>query len=919
MKQSIISNCLRGSVFFLFFVLCITAFAGTDYYCDFSVNGIYYQYISGTTDEVAVSYDNYETGRYGGNYTNYSGYVSVPATVTYNGKTYKVTAVSDHAFQECSVTTVNLPSTIKSIGYAAFIDCYQLTSVNLPSSITIIRDNAFNGCTVLGNVTLPAALKSIGASAFQNCKTFTNIDIPDGVTTIGASAFQSCSNLTSISIPSSVVSVGSSAFSGTAWYTNQPNGMVYFGCIAYCYKGTMPENTTIDIKEGTTSIAGGAFTNCVNLVSVSIPSSVTSIGNNAFYFCSGIKSVDIPNTVKKIENYTFYGCTSLSSVNIPNGVISIGDYAFQGCSSLKSLNVPNSITSIGYYAFSGCSGLTSVTIGSGVSEFGDYAFYGCTNLSSLEIKDGVTSIGNCTFQSCSSLSTINLPNSLISIGSNAFSGCAWITNLPDGVVYAGKVAYCYKGTMDDYTNITLKEGTLGIASYAFSSCSLLSSVTLPSSLKKIGPNAFHNCSNLTSVTALMKVPMSIDNSIFNYRNFATLHVPAGYKDVYEAADYWKEFKEIVEMPSPYSSRLTVTSSTICKGGKIKFPVSMENEEEITAFQFDVEIPQGVTMTDVQLGERSSDSHTVDFNKQADGSYRVIVVSLQKAPFSGNEGELVSLMLSADNDIEGGDYNIGVNNIVLTTTSKEKIYPDDVNSVLTVLNIRPGDADGDGSVDVADVVTMIDYILDSSTSDIIFSAADMNTDGEIDIFDVMIAINIILNRDNSARSRTRASDNMKEQAIVMATADGGLLGINDAGRFTAFQFDVEVAGGMELTEAHLNSNERNHKLYLLKNGKNTYRVIGVSMDNSTLTGCENDLVRLSFSKGGHVQISNIVFVTPQKSKIYFASGYGEVTGIGNIRHEQSEEIFDLSGRKVNSDRNRLPKGVYIINNKKVVIE
>ena len=919
MKQSIISNCLRGTFFFLFFVLCSTAYAGTDYYCDFSVNGIYYQYVSGTTDEVAVSYDNYETGRYGGNYTNYSGYVSVPATVTYNGKTYKVTAVSDHAFQECSVTTVILPNTIKSIGYAAFLDCYQLTSVNLPSSITIIRDNAFNGCTVLGNVTLPTALKSIGNYAFQNCKAFTNISVPDGVTSIGAGAFQSCSNLASISIPSSVVSVGSSAFSGTAWYTNLPNGMVYFGSIAYCYKGTMPENTTIEIKEGTTSIAGGAFTNCGNLVSVSIPSSVTSIGNNAFYYCSGLQSVDIPNTVKKIENYTFAGCTSLSSVNIPNGVISIGDYAFQGCSNLKSLNVPNSITSIGNYAFSGCSGLTSVIIGSGVSEYGNYAFYGCTNLASLEIKDGVTSIGNYTFQGCSSLSSINLPNSLISIGIKAFDGCAWLDNMPDGVIYAGKVAYCYKGTMSDYTNITLKEGTLGIASHAFSSYSLLSSVTLPSSLKIIGLNAFYNCSNLTSVTALMKVPVPIDNSIFNYRNFATLNVPAGYKDVYEAADYWKEFKEIVEMPSPYNSHLTMTGSTICLGGIIKLPVSMENEEEITAFQFDVEIPQGVTLTDVQLGKRSSDSHTVDFSKQADGSYRVIAVSLQKAPFNGNEGELVNLMLSAENDIEGGDYNISINNIVLTTTTKEKIYPKDVNSVLTVLNVKQGDADGDGFVDVADVVTMVDYILDNSMPDIIFSAADMNGDGEIDIFDVMIAINIILNRDNSAGSRTRASGNMEEQAIVTATADGSLLGINDAGRFTAFQFDVEVADGMELTEARLNGNAGNHKLYFLKNGQNTYRVISVSMDNSTLTNCENDLVRLSFSQDGHIQISNIVFVTPQKSKVYFASGDGEVTGIGSIRYEQAEEIFDLSGRKVNSDSSRLPKGVYIINNKKVVIK
>jgi hypothetical protein len=231
----------------------------------------------------------------------------------------------------------------------------------------------------------------------------------------------------------------------------------------------------------------------------------------------------------------------------------------------------------------------------------------------------------------------------------------------------------------------------------------------------------------------------------------------------------------------------------------------------------------------------------------------------------------------------------------------------------------GDADGDGFEDVADVVAMIDYILDSSTSDIVFFSADMNDDAEVDIFDVMIVINIVLNKGNSAESRTRASGNMEEQAVVTAAADGIVLGVNDAGRFTAFQFDIEVADGMELTAARLNDNTGNHELYSMNIGQNTYRVIGVSMDNSTLTASGNDLIELSFSKGGHVQISNIVFVTPQKSKVYFAFGNSEVTGIGRIGYKQAEDIYDLSGRKVNTDRSRLPKGLYIINNKKVVIK
>lgn len=141
-----------------------------DYYCDFQVGGIYYQFIDGKPNEVAVSYDNYETGRYGGNYTNYSGNISIPTTVTYNSVTYKVTAVTDHAFYELtSVTSVSLPYTITSIGSYAFADCTKITWMNLPSSLKTIGAGAFNGCIGLTYITIPDGVESIGASAFYGC------------------------------------------------------------------------------------------------------------------------------------------------------------------------------------------------------------------------------------------------------------------------------------------------------------------------------------------------------------------------------------------------------------------------------------------------------------------------------------------------------------------------------------------------------------------------------------------------------------------------------------------------------------------------------------------------------------------------------------------------------------------------------
>ncbi len=338
-----------------------------------------------------------------------------------------------------------------------------------------------------------------------------------------------------------------------------------------------------------TSMSSGKYTGSVVIPSTvtfyNVTYNVTSIGNGAFGGCSGLTSITIPNSVTSIGNESFGGCSGLTSINIPNSVTSIGEWAFRDCTGLTSITIPNSVTRIESNAFSYCSGLTSITI-----------------------PNSVTSIGNYAFVNCSGLTSVTIPNSVTSIGFEAFYGTPWYHDQLDGLVYAGKVAYKYKGVMPENTSIVLEDGTLGISGGAFYNCRGLTSITIPNSVKSIGLDAFWGCSGLTSITIPNSVTsigewafygckgltsITIGNSVTSIGNdafvrcsgltdfycyaemvpsagsdvfgdapvnTATLHVPAASIDAYKAADPWKAFGTIVALTPEETGVESITAT-----------------------------------------------------------------------------------------------------------------------------------------------------------------------------------------------------------------------------------------------------------------------------------------------------------------------------------------------------------------------
>lgn len=478
----------------------------------------------------------------------YTGDVVIPAEVSFQGKTYKVTSLSDscflyapatsitlpdaiteipkYGFYHASIESVKLPANLTTIGNRAFDYCQKLTSVELPAGVTSLPQYLFNYCTSLKSVTSASPIQSMDYYAFYSCTALETIpELAEGMTKIPQAAFGSCSSLTSVKLPSTITEIGGSAFQNCkSLVIDFPENVTSLGTQVF---GGCTSLTSMTINDKLTEIPANTFNGCTSLTEINIPANIKTIGNYALAN-TGITEFELPETVTKLGTFGFYNCSKLTKVVIPSTISTVPGNTFNGCTVLTDVQFKNpNVTTIDTYAFNGCKALTSVKFGvteEPAEESGDdddsldeaktsaeAPAYGIT------IPSTVTTIGTYAFQNCSSL-TFNpeMPAKLTSIGTYAFDGCSLLTELelPEGFKTFG--TYCFRNT-------ALKE------------------LVIPSTVTTV---ANYLCNGTTSLHLyfLSETPASVSANTFAYATgkYVAITVPSGTAAAYYAkSTYYK--------------------------------------------------------------------------------------------------------------------------------------------------------------------------------------------------------------------------------------------------------------------------------------------------------------------------------------------------------------------------------------------
>lgn len=846
-----------------------------------------------------------------------------------------------------------IPSDIEIISDYAFKDCSNLTSITIPNSVTTIRSCAFWGCTELNNLTIPNNVTTIGSSAFYGCTKLNNISLSKNLLSIGDGAFRGCTSLLTIDIPNYVYRIGEDAF----YECTSLSSVNMSAHICYFY------NT---------------FAWCSNLNTVKmfspLPPPMGEVDCQVGDPRAVYKNADIYVPLGCIDNYNYSAMSNFT----PSSISEFAPYyTIAMTSNYKLLTMPVNLD------VSQVDGLTAYRANieneKVVFETVDVVKANDVVLLYTENPGEFSIPQTTTIAEYENILTTHFPVNQVE------EGCTWVSIEPD-YAFLNK-GYLFKENGEDGPGF-YKSTNSTTSSYISNSGGPFQQLFFVDSDGVLTESFIPIFEKSESYISLEELTTTIQGILSEaeegtaegqYESGAIAELQTVLDDVCEEMNTNMSDEEIAELTTrlnealsifeskkvvvqenedtditQYDDVLYIENAEGVSGNQLTVSLMMNNVIEASGFQCDLYLPEGVTVAMDEDGfyqialstARTTTTKTNMFDAalQGDGSIRILCSSSKNYAFSGNEGEVATIVLNLDDDMEEGDYPIILKNIEIANKNNPT-GPATVNyvkSTLTVLSYLLGDANGSRSVTVSDLTITASEILGGSPEGFIFKAADVTLDNKITVSDLTGIANIILYGSmNGPSVKSRIVTKPAQVAlhipnVTIAKSGTAVVDVfmkNENCNIAAYQFDMVLPAGVKVVDATWNkSRMKGNPLFDSAEMEDAYRLLFASMDGETFVGNEGVIAMLTLAadataESGDAIIKNIELsengLAYVPANVKSTINVVDATAISSINADRNPvDVFDMSGRLVknqahNADLENLPRGSYIIGGKKIV--
>ena len=642
-----------------------------------------------------------------------------------------LTTLGEGAFQQCeALVTADLmnPMDITSIPRYAFDGCSGLRNVYLPFFIEAVGDYAFRGCASLRQIQFVAPTKTIGAYAFSGCRSLKSLDLfkCENFTTIGSYAFSGCTSLKSLNLPKSLETIGEYAFSGcqaisvisspslvppTIASESALNGIDKDVCVL-----TMPKSVYLDyfrapywgqFVEYTASVLVGVDGQGSVMYSNNFGTAPTPAKVAAFYATAGegegeeedegdgitAEAYDSANICAKDNSTLTFRIVPDEGNEIKSVTYAGEDVTAQVVDGLFTTPVINGDTNldVSFVASTDYIAIPASAVSKGAEVVVPVELVNTTEVMGIECKvqipegfsvakkaDGSLKVEQ-TERKADQTLTAAVDGNVLTVktsGTQAYTGNT-------GAVFTIAIAPDEATAPADYvlkvTDVKFVNAT-GVASRPDAKTTL----TLRDYV--LGDVDSDQLVAINDAVIVMNHIVGADTPAFNAKaadmdgnGSVEINDAVLIMNTVVGTESTKSIKK-TSATEPNADELTAAGIEICQGGTAMLSLDLANLDALTAAQFEITLPEGITAGKALAGERAS-RHMIKTN-MVGNVLKVAMLSAESADFEGSEGAILVLPLSADKAMASGSYGISLRNVKMSDARGNLfILPDADSSVI----------------------------------------------------------------------------------------------------------------------------------------------------------------------------------------------------------------------------------------------